>query len=302
MLVPIAVCHRRLKSTTHRHSLNSSSPGHIHHSITLAHTVLWIHEHCRRVTQRSLDVQLDDRLHRIAPFRNSPPHNSTDRTARSRVIEISKAHGNIAHLSPSHGARNTLHRSSTQRTHSATRQPHGSHTAVTQQSLSSHSAVTQQSLSSHPATRQPHGSHTAVTQRTHTAVTRQSHGSHSAYPHGSHSAYHPVTQQSHGLHMHGVLVTKPILAPTPQQHTLQLHSMHSNMARRCAATETRCNTGVHDIDAFTLRHANTSPRNTAIILVCNRTIQPPPFHSSSHPVEDLLITTSYLPHFAPYHS
>ena len=102
--------------------------------------------------------------------------------------------------------------------------------------------------------------------------------------------------------MHGVLVTKPILAPTPQQHTLQLHSMHSNMARRCAATETRCNTGVHDIDAFTLRHANTSPRNTAIILVCNRTIQPPPFHSSSHPVEDLLITTSYLPHFAPYHS
>ena len=102
--------------------------------------------------------------------------------------------------------------------------------------------------------------------------------------------------------MHGVLVAKPILAPTPQQLTSQLHSMHSNMARRCAATETRCNTGVLDIDAFTLRHANTSPRNTAIILVCNRTIQPPPFHSSSHPVEDSLITTSYLPHFAPYHS
>ena len=40
VLVPIAVCHRRLKSTTHRHSLNSSSPGYTHHSITLAHTAL----------------------------------------------------------------------------------------------------------------------------------------------------------------------------------------------------------------------------------------------------------------------
>ena len=250
-----ACSHRRLKSTNHRHSLNSSSVGYTHHSITLARTVLWIHEHCRRATQRRLDVQLDDRLHRIAPSRNSPPYNSTDRIARSRVIETSpKVHGNIAHLSPSPETR-TLHRSSTQRTHPATRQ----------------------SLS----------------------VPIQPHGSHLAYPHGSHTV---PTQQPHGLHMHGVLVTKPILALTPQQQTSQLHSMHSNMARRCAATETRCDTGVLDIDTFTLRHANTISRNTVIILVCNRTLQSPPFHSSSHPVEDSLITTSYLPHFAPYHS
>ena len=128
-----ACSHRRLKSTTHRHSLNSSSVGYTHHSITLARTVLWIHEHCRRATQRRLQVQLDDRLHRIAPSRNSPPHNSTDPIARSRVIETSpKAHGNIAHLSPSPGTC-TLHRSSsTQRTHTAaTRQSNGSQTAAT---------------------------------------------------------------------------------------------------------------------------------------------------------------------------
>ena len=153
VLVAIAVCHRRLKSTTHRHSLNSSSPGYTHHSITLARTVLWIHEHCRRATQRRLDVQLDDRLHRIAPSRNSPPYNSTDRIARSRVIETSpKVHGNIAHLSPSPETR-TLHRSSTQRTHPATRQ----------------------SLS--VPTRQSHSTHTAATRTSHARSTR-----HQAHP------------------------------------------------------------------------------------------------------------------------
>lgn len=69
-----ACSHRRTPSPPspqHRHSLNSSSPGYTHHPITVAHTALWIHEHCRRATQRRLDAQLDDRLHRIAPSRNS---------------------------------------------------------------------------------------------------------------------------------------------------------------------------------------------------------------------------------------
>ena len=184
------------------------------------------------------------------------------------MIETSKAHSNIAHLSPSPGTR-TLHLATVR--------------ALPRRRVRALSIVAPLSVPT-----QPHGSHTAVTQRTHTAATRQ--------------PLSVPTRQSHGFHMHGVLVAKPILAPTPQQLTSQLHSMHSNMTRHCAATETRCDTGVLDIDTFTLRHANTSPRNTAIILVCNRTIQPPPFHSSSHPVEDSLITTFYLPHFAPYHS